>query len=81
MKRSETVVPCRQVPLRLPRDVRRMVVQNQAQGLCGGIGSVKLLQELNEVAAFVRIVHNLRDPAGVEIEPRQQNTVPSRLYS
>lgn len=64
--------PCCEVPLRFPRDMRRMVVQNQAQGLRGRISSVKLRQELDEVAAFVRIVHDLGHLTGVQIEAGQQ---------
>ena len=49
-----------------------MVVQNKPQCLGGGIGGIKFGQELNEVTAFVRIVHNLGDPSGVQIQSSQQ---------
>ena len=49
-----------------------MIVQQQANHRPGGVAGIELLQEGNEVAAFVGLADDFDHLAGVQVQPRQQ---------
>src|SRR6516165_8370104 len=54
------------------RDVRRMIVENQLDGGTGGIGSIKKLEEFDELSAAVAVSDQGMNPAGKQINAGQQ---------
>ena len=78
----EPLGPACQVGLGLLGEVRGVVIQDQAQGSRGRVDRIQMLEEFDEVLAFVSIADRLRRPAIVEIQTGYKSeTVPRRLNS
>ena len=74
--------PCRQISLSLPRDVGRMVVQNQAQRLewRGRQTSSLVRNSMKSLLLCVLFTISVTLPV-CRSRPASSDTVPSRLYS
>src|SRR5271167_4396419 len=59
-RKAETPRYRLQVGLRFPRDMGRMIVQQQANRSLRGVGGIELMQEGNEITAFVAVADNFR---------------------
>ncbi len=58
-----------------------MVVEDQLDGGLRGVGGVELLEEADELARAVAVLHAGVNPADEQVDPGQQLSVPWRLYS